>query len=339
MAGHETSHFNVDKFKFYRSDIIYYLIYKTTFNLSKSIFLSSRICKIFNYPNIPMKKLLAILFFALSYSSYAQTVTLICPTNTTTPACQSSSAVLNAYNAWLNTASASGGCNGVLTNDASAYLPFACGQSSRTVTFTYTSTCAPFITTCQATFTVADPPSVNLNCPFNTTVAANQTQEAVNTAFSTWLAGGYASGGCNGVLTNNNTGAPNACGGTTTVKFTYTSACGPFTTTCQRTFTVPPLAPTGISGTTAITIGSSTTLSVVGGVQGGTIVEWFAGSCGSTVIGTGTSIRVSPTTNTTYFVRYRGTCSTTTCASVNVSVITVSSYNFAARNTFYGIGG
>jgi Concanavalin A-like lectin/glucanases superfamily/Right handed beta helix region len=321
---------------------LYYLIYKTTFNQSKSIFLSSKICKIFNYPNIPMKKLLPILiFFALSYSSYTQTVTLTCPTNTTTPACQSSSAVLNAFNAWLNTASASGGCNGVLTNNSSMGAPNACGGAV-TVTFTYTSTCAPFLTTCNATFTVANPPSVNLTCPINTTVSANQTQAAVNSAFSTWLAGAYATGGCNGgVLTNNNNGAPDACGGTTTVTFAYTSPCSFFTTTCQSTFTVPtPLAPTGISGTTAIIIGSSTTLSVVGGVLGGAIVEWFAGSCGSTVIGTGTSITVSPTTNTTYFVRYSGGCSTTTCASVNVSVInSVSSYNFAARNTFYGIGG
>ena len=42
----------------------------------------------------------------------------------------------------------------------------------------------------------------------------------------------------NGVLTNNNTGAPSACGGSTTVTFTYTSTCAPLTTTCQATVTV-----------------------------------------------------------------------------------------------------
>ncbi|MBK8567570.1 MAG: hypothetical protein IPN76_30695 [Saprospiraceae bacterium] len=109
-------------------------------------------------------------------------------------------------------------------------------------TFTYTSSCAPLTTTCQATFTVVSSPVV-LTCPTNTTAAACQTQAAVNTAFATWLSTASASGGCNGVLTNNNTGAPSACGGSTTVTFTYTSSCAPLTTTCQATFTVP-AAPT-----------------------------------------------------------------------------------------------
>lgn len=81
--------------------------------------------------------------------------------------------------------------------------------------------------------------AVNLICPTNMTTAACQTQEAVNSAFSAWLASARASGGCNGVLRNNNPVAPSACGGTTTVTFTYTSDCDPVTTTCEATFTVP----------------------------------------------------------------------------------------------------
>src|SRR6266513_2705113 len=46
------------------------------------------------------------------------------------------------------------------------------------------------------------------------------------------------SGGCNGSRSNNNTGAPNACGGSTTVTFTYTSSCAPTITTCAATFAV-----------------------------------------------------------------------------------------------------
>ena len=128
------------------------------------------------------------------------------------------------------------GCSGVLTNN-NVGAPAACGGST-TVTFTYTSTCAPLVTTCQATFTVVASPPVILTCPTNTTVASCQSQTAVNAAFYSLAGNGTTSGGCNGVLTNNNSGAPDACGGSTTVTFTYTSSCSPLITTCQATFTV-----------------------------------------------------------------------------------------------------
>src|SRR6185436_385168 len=164
-------------------------------------------------------------------------VSLTCPVNTSTAACLTQAQVNTAFSAWLATASASGGCNGVLTNNNTG-APSACGGAT-TVTFTYTSTCAPLTTTCQATFTVPAPPVVSLTCPVNTSTASCLTQAQVNSAFSAWLATASGSGGCNGVLTNNNTGAPSACGGATTVTFTYTSTCAPLTTTCQATFTVP----------------------------------------------------------------------------------------------------
>jgi hypothetical protein len=83
----------------------------------------------------------------------------------------------------------------------------------------------------------------------------------------------------------------------------------------------PAVAPTSISGTTAVCAGQSTTLTLQGGSAGTNgVAQWFAGSCGSTVIGTGNSITVSPTANTTYFVRYAGSCNTTTCASTSVTV-------------------
>ncbi|MEJ8817783.1 Ig-like domain-containing protein [Lacibacter sp. H407] len=83
--------------------------------------------------------------------------------------------------------------------------------------------------------------------------------------------------------------------------------------------------PTSITGTTTICSGQSTTLTLSGGTAGtAATAQWFAGSCGSTLIGTGNSITVSPTGNTTYFVRYSGTCNTTTCASVAVTVQSLS---------------
>ena len=152
----------------------------------------------------------------------SSSVLLSCPINTTVAACQSQSAVDAAFASWLATASATGGCNGVLTNDNTG-APSACGGTT-TVTFTYMSTCGVPITTCQASFGVVPALPIILNCPTNTTVPSCQTQSTVDAAFAAWFATASASGGCNGMLTNNNSGAPLACGGNTTVTFTYTSA-------------------------------------------------------------------------------------------------------------------
>ncbi|MCG9911799.1 MAG: T9SS type A sorting domain-containing protein, partial [Flavobacteriales bacterium] len=113
---------------------------------------------------------------------------------------------------------------------------------------------------------------------------------------------------------------------TTTYFVRYNGTCN--TTTCaSQTVTVNTLsvAPTGITGTSTICNGNSTTLTLSGGSAGtGAVAQWFEGSCGSTVIGTGNSITVSPSSTTTYFVRYNGTCNTTTCASQTVTVNTLS---------------
>src|SRR5206468_10834905 len=87
----------------------------------------------------------------------------------------------------------------------------------------------------------------------STTAASCQTQAAINTAFTNWLATASSSGGCNGSRSNNNTGAPNACGGSTTVTFTYTSSCAPTITTCAATFAVDAAA------TVTLTCPTSTT--------------------------------------------------------------------------------
>ncbi|MBK9016252.1 MAG: hypothetical protein IPM82_20500 [Saprospiraceae bacterium] len=170
----------------------------------------------------------------------AATVVLTCPTSTTTAACQTQAAVNTAFANWLATASASGGCNGVLTNNNQG-PPSICGGST-TVTFTYSSSCAPLTTTCTATFTVTAAPTVVLTCPAPTTASACLTQAQMNTAYASWLASATATGGCNGSLTNNAPAAPLICNPnaqTITVNFTYTSSCTPTTTTCTSTFTVP----------------------------------------------------------------------------------------------------
>lgn len=99
--------------------------------------------------------------------------------------------------------------------------------------------------------------------------------------------------------------------------------------------------PTSISGTASLCPGASSTLTAVGGSDGtGAVLEWFTGSCGGTPAGTGASITVTPTSNTTYFVRRAGTCNTTACASLAVSVNYPSATTpTAMANTDYVWGG
>ena len=81
---------------------------------------------------------------------------------------------------------------------------------------------------------------VDLRCAADKTEAACQSQSTINAAYAAWLATASGSG-CNGVLTNNSTGAPSASGGSKTVTFTYTqSGCNnqAAVTTCTATFTV-----------------------------------------------------------------------------------------------------
>ncbi|MGE0637956.1 MAG: beta strand repeat-containing protein, partial [Bacteroidia bacterium] len=168
----------------------------------------------------------------------------------------------------------------------------------------------------------------------NTTIANNTDNSAIcmgqtktlsyslggthNNPAVTWsITGGTGSGSISG-----NTFTPSAAG-TITVAATVgvcTSSGITFTVYSQST------APTGISGTTTICSGSSTTLTATGGTEGtgvnsGAGYQWYAGGCASGgVIGTGSSITVSPTSTTTYFVRRSGTCNTTGCTQVTVTV-------------------
>jgi len=81
-------------------------------------------------------------------------------------------------------------------------------------------------------------------------------------------------------------------------------------------------APTAISGTTTVCSGTSTTLTASGGTAGtGATFQWYAGGCGTgSVLGTGASITVTPTSTTTYYVRRTNTCNTTACFSTTVTV-------------------
>lgn len=89
-------------------------------------------------------------------------------------------------------------------------------------------------------------------------------------------------------------------------------------------------APLSILGTNSICLGGSTTLTANGGSPGtGAGLVWYSGSCGGTNVGVGSSISVSPTTTTSYYVRYEGTCNNTSCASTTVTVTSPSTAGLA----------
>mgnify|MGYP001065359900 CR=1 FL=1 len=82
------------------------------------------------------------------------------------------------------------------------------------------------------------------------------------------------------------------------------------------------VAPTGAKASiSSVCPGKQITLTVQGGSLGsGASWNWYSGSCGGTLVGTGASITVAPTSNTTYFVRAEGDCNITTCAQVTVTI-------------------
>jgi subtilisin-like proprotein convertase family protein len=85
---------------------------------------------------------------------------------------------------------------------------------------------------------------------------------------------------------------------------------------------VPATAPV-LSPDTAICGSSAVTLRVTGGSLNNAVNwKWYTGSCGGTAVGTGTSITVTPTANTTYYVRGEGGCASApgSCAQVTVAV-------------------
>ncbi|MFC2126031.1 hypothetical protein ACFLU5_14610 [Bacteroidota bacterium] len=96
-----------------------------------------------------------------------------------------------------------------------------------------------------------------------------------------------------------------------------------FVTVTGKTYST---APTSASANpSSICSGNSTVLSVSGGSLGtGASWEWYSGSCGGTHVGSGSSITVSPTSTTTYYVRAEGECNNTTCTSITIVVIVLS---------------
>jgi uncharacterized protein (TIGR02145 family)/uncharacterized repeat protein (TIGR02543 family) len=80
--------------------------------------------------------------------------------------------------------------------------------------------------------------------------------------------------------------------------------------------------PSGNANPATVRLGDSTLLSISTGELGtGASWHWYSGTCGGTPAGTSASIKVSPVTSTSYFVRAEGGCITTNCsAAIPVTV-------------------
>ncbi|MBS1626109.1 MAG: hypothetical protein JST83_18965, partial [Bacteroidetes bacterium] len=113
--------------------------------------------------------------------------------------------------------------------------------------------------------------------------------------------------------------------GTVTVRATLGVCSSDVTFTVNSKSTAPTSA---AASPATICSGGSSTLTYSGGSLGtGATARWYTGSCGGTLVGSGNSLSVSPTSTTTYYVRYEdpSPCSTNTaCVSTTVTVNTPS---------------
>jgi hypothetical protein len=232
----------------------------------------------------------------------------------------------------------SGSCGGTLVGTVSPAATSPTGAiaiASPSTTTTYYARYEPGAgsgcanSACVQTTVTVNSPSVAPTSITGTTTICSGSSTTLTLSGGTAGTGATAqwyTGSCGGTLIGTGNSISVSPVANTTYFVRYSGTCN--TTICASvTVTVNTLsiAPTSITGTTTICSGSSTTLTLSGGTAGtGATAQWYTGSCGGTLIGTGNSISVSPVANTTYFVRYSGTCNTTTCASASVTVSTLS---------------
>jgi hypothetical protein len=110
---------------------------------------------------------------------------------------------------------------------------------------------------------------------------------------------------------------------TTTYYASWTNVCG--TSSCASfTVTVNPwaVAPTSASvDNAAFCVGDYPTITLTATGGGGTVLNWYAGSCGGTLVGTGSPLTIpAPVTTTSYFSSWATPCGASTCQSVTVTI-------------------
>ncbi|MRG44417.1 T9SS type B sorting domain-containing protein [Chitinophaga sp. SYP-B3965] len=200
------------------------------------------------------------------------------------------------------------------------------------------SVCTP--ATRQTTLTYTAPPILNvtgvdINSCANTNrfilpwAAVNSPTSYIIEAFGANPMPGFVTktGSISGTTGSINTAIPaNTPAGTYTFRLTARKTtppnCNGYTYFTVRIET-PSTVPTITVSAPVICAGTSATLTANGTLGSGAQWVWYQGGCGTGVsIGSGTTITVSPTAATTYYVRAEGAmpCGNTTCASATVNV-------------------
>jgi len=168
---------------------------------------------------------------------------------------------------------------------------------------------------------------VNVPTPPNPTATANPcgpqtiTRSGTPPADITW----YWQGTSCGTRTDLGSGATYiaTASGTYYIRARHTSGlwsddCGSVTVTVNPYPTAPTSAASDRSNFCASDAGNIS-LSVTGG--SGTTARWFTDSCGGTEAGTGNPLVIaSPTSTTTYYVRWENSCGNSSCVSTTVNV-------------------
>lgn len=172
----------------------------------------------------------------------SEPLTVSCPANMSVPACLSDEAMEQAYQDWLNSFSASGGCE-VTTKFVGGIptIPHYCGGSVEAVFLASDGMGCNPDAMCAATFTVEEVSELIVSCPADFMIQECVTQEEVDAAYNSWLEQFSYEGSCAaaGDFLGGIPAAPPSCGGTVevTYKIPNTRSCFVFQT-CTRSFTV-----------------------------------------------------------------------------------------------------
>ncbi|MFT5600322.1 MAG: hypothetical protein ACI9N1_000556 [Flavobacteriales bacterium] len=196
--------------------------------------------------------------------------------------------------------------------------------------------------TCRSSYDYVIEPNHTITAVANQSVCINTAMTNITMTLGGGATGATVTGLPAGVtaavtgVTLTISGTPTANGSFNYSVTTAGNGCTVATTTGILRVDNASAAPTGISGATTICLGGATALTVTGGALGtGASYQWFTGSCNGVAAGTGTSINVSPTANTTYYVNASasasGSCPATVC--INSTVTLPNSGTALSRNS------
>ncbi len=172
------------------------------------------------------------------------------------------------------------------------------------------------------TYTVASVAPTGATASPNPICSGAVTLNRIGGSLGTGSSWNWYSGSCGGTFVGTGSSISVSPASTTTYYVRASGGCG--TTACASvtvTVNTPSLPPTSATASPNPTCGGATTLTEVGGTLGsGAVYNWYTGSCGGSLVGTGASISVSPSSTTIYYVLASGTCNITPCATVTVTV-------------------